>query len=693
MITELPTREPHTTKVMRIALAGNPNSGKTSVFNALTHSRYKVANYPGVTVEKKEARLELEDGQTAIVSDLPGTYSLCSTSLDEAVATQVLLGQLKGELAPDMLICVIDASNLERNLYLATQLIDLGIPLILALNMQDLAEKKGISIKREILSRLLDVPVVSLVASKQRGIEELRLTISKLLDAPRASNQRFAWAASNPGYLAQASALGTLEGAVSKFSESAKTIVGISLISSSSQSKSKQVQKEVEKVQAALNNEGLDASSLEASARYTWIQKLMEQSVSLIQAQKGSLWEKLSTLSTHKIWGVVFFLGLMGLVFQCIFSWAALPMEIIDSLFAQLSGVLGSFLSDGPLKSLLTDGIIPGVGSVLIFIPQIAILFFFLGILEDSGYLARAAFLMDTVMRYFGLQGRSFIPLLSCFACAIPGIMSTRTIPSFSDRLTTILVAPLMSCSARLPVYTLLIAAFVPANYIWGFISLQGLVLFSMYLLGALAAIVVAKILKSTLLKGEPAIFVMEMPPLRRPSLRFVLRAVWDRVLLFIKGAGTVILACSIVLWAFASFPGNGINESFAGQLGRFIEPVISPLGFNWEIGVGILASFAAREVFVSALATVYNLADTSSTSQSLISLLQQQKASGHFSLATALSLMVFYVFACQCMSTLAVTRRETGSWYWTAFMFTYMTGLAYVAALVTYRLAVWGGL
>jgi ferrous iron transport protein B len=378
----------------------------------------------------------------------------------------------------------------------------------------------------------------------------------------------------------------------------------------------------------------------------------------------------------------------MALIFQAIFLWASAPMDLIDSSFTTLGNFINQQMADGPLRSLLVDGIVAGVGSVLIFIPQIAILFLFLGLLEDSGYLARAAFIMDRIMRQFGLQGRSFIPLLSSFACAIPGIMSTRTIPSFADRMITILVAPLMSCSARLPVYTLLIAAFVPEHRLLGVISLQGLVLLSMYLLGIIGAALVAWILKLSLLRGAPALFIMEMPVFKVPGLKVVLRDVWDRIVLFIKGAGTVILACSIILWFLASYPEGSVKESYAGQIGTAIEPIIKPLGFNWEIGVGILASFAAREVFVTSLATVYNLQGADETSESLISMLRHRHETGEMTTASALALMVFFVFACQCMSTIAVCRRETGSWRWPALMFGYMTALAYLAAWATYVVA-----
>ncbi|MCB0360621.1 MAG: ferrous iron transporter B, partial [Bdellovibrionales bacterium] len=376
-------------------------------------------------------------------------------------------------------------------------------------------------------------------------------------------------------------------------------------------------------------------------------------------------------------------------------AWASIPMDFIDEQIVSLGAFISSHLEPGPLESLLVDGVLAGVGSVVIFVPQIALLFFFIGILEDSGYLCRAAFVMDRVMRKVGLQGRSFIPLLSSFACAVPGIMSTRSIPSIADRFVTILVAPLMSCSARLPVYTVLIAAFIPAVYVGGIFPLQGLVMLSLYLLGIIGAAIVSWVLKKAFFRGEPALFVMEMPPFRTPSLTLVLREVWDRVSVFLKTAGTVIFACSIVLWFLASHPtaDNGqpvpVQESYAGMLGQQIEPIIEPLGFDWRIGIGLIASFAAREVFVSTLATVYNLEDVDNVTQSLTGLLRRGAERGTgFGLPTALALLVFYVFACQCMSTLAVCRRETGSWKWPALMFGYMSVLAYLGAMATYHLS-----
>jgi ferrous iron transport protein B len=427
--------------------------------------------------------------------------------------------------------------------------------------------------------------------------------------------------------------------------------------------------------------------------RYSWIRSIVEKSTKHEKSPSNGFPERLDKVLTSKIWGLPIMLGLFALVFQAIFLWAQLPMDLIGSAVDAVSSWLSQNLPPGMLTSLLAEGIVPGVGNVIVFVPQIAILFLFIGLLEDCGYLSRAAFLLDNFMRKIGLQGRAFIPLLSSFACAVPGILSTRTIPSRSDRLATIMIAPLMSCSARLPVYAVLIAAFIPRSYIAGVLSLQGLTLLGMYVLGIVGACIVAWVLKKTLARKEHSFYVMEMPPLRMPLPRVVLRGAYDSVVSFLKNASTIILACSIVLWFLSSYPkpapnfqGNAVRESYAGQIGVAIEPIIKPLGFNWEIGIGIISSFPAREVFITGLSTVYELGDGDDDHQGLVTHLQKKRDDGSFTPLTALSLMVFYVFACQCMSTLAVCKRETGSWAWTLGMFAYMTGLAYLASFVTYQ-------
>ncbi|MCB0310710.1 MAG: ferrous iron transport protein B [Bdellovibrionales bacterium] len=631
---------------LQVAVIGNPNSGKTTIFNALTGLRYKVANYPGVTVERKEGKCSLNDEVECRLIDLPGIYTLSGESIDEQVAAKAVLEPL------DALIVVVDSANLERNLFIVSELIDLGIPLVLGLNMTDLSEQRGIKINSALLSRLLDLPVVSLAANKKVGLDALRRSLLSVLSSRRISAAKFQWAGGDQ-----------------------------------------------ELIDRSLVRERLDHPAnygAVASARYRWINSIVKRSVVSTSLRHPELLNRLDNVLTHRVYGLLIFALLMGIIFQSIFAWAAVPMDLIDNAINGLGGILADTIAAGPLRSLLIDGVLAGVGSVVIFVPQIALLFFFIGLLEDSGYLCRAAFVMDRVMRKFGLQGRSFIPLLSSFACAVPGIMATRSISSLADRFLTILVAPLMSCSARLPVYAVLIAAFIPDHTVLGMFSLQGLVMLGLYLMGIMAAAMVAWGFKKLFFRGEPALFVMEMPMFRVPSLTLVLRGVYDRVLVFLKSAGTVIFACSIVLWFLASHPlQNGqaplVEESYAGEIGRAIEPLIQPLGFDWRIGIGLFASFAAREVFISSLSTVYNLESESESSESLIAILRKgSQHAGGFTLPVALALLVFYVFACQCMSTLAVCRRETGSWRWPTLMFVYMTALAYLGALVTFRVSRW---
>jgi ferrous iron transport protein B len=636
-----------------IALVGNPNCGKTTLFNGLTGSRYKVANYPGCTVERREGSIQLLGGSCARLFDLPGTYALIGTSADEQIVTKFLRGEIQGCETPDLIVAVVDATNLERNLFLVSELIDAGFPIILAINMMDAAEQAGIKVYGELLSRALDIPVVQITARSKGGFPSLLASISKALATSNTSSKCLAWIPEDHSLKEQ-----------------------------------------------LLNHKSLSAPKLDdatittiASLRYAWIRSIVEKSVSRPPRPQSASVSSIDRVLTSKIWGLPIMIGVFGLIFQAIFLWAQVPMEIISTTVEGTSSWLSQILPPGMLTSLITEGIVPGVGNVIIFVPQIAILFFCIGLLEDSGYLSRAAFLLDNFMRRVGLQGRAFIPLLSSFACAVPGILSTRSIPSRSDRLATIMIAPLMSCSARLPVYAVLIAAFIPQKLVWGFVSLQGLTLLGMYMLGIIGACGVAFFLKKLLLWRESSFYVMEMPPLRRPLLKVIIRGVYDSVVSFLKNASTIILACSVVIWFLASYPkpqegfkGNPVQASYAGQLGTAIEPAIKPLGFNWEIGIAILSSFPAREVFVTTLSTIYNISDDDDEHKGLIATLQERNNEGLFSTLTAISLMVFYVFACQCMSTLAVCKRETGSWAWTLGMFSYMTALAYLASLITYQ-------
>jgi ferrous iron transport protein B len=677
-----------------IAVAGNPNCGKTTLFNQLTGLRYKVANYPGVTVERKFGTLALPSGRLATLVDLPGIYSLSGLSIDEQIATDTLLG-VGGIARPDCLLVVLDASHLERNLYLASQLLDLGIPTIIALNMTDIAEKRGVKIMTELLKKELDAPVVKLIASEGIGIEELTRAIDALCTTRNVSSKRSSWIESELAFKKEASSIAeAVYGEnVTNQPESARILLGAFLLSGNTQIRDPKSQQLIANSRNSLA--GVDCSTFEATKRYEWINRIIKKCVVISDDSTGkSILSKIDRLLTHRVWGYVIFIAIFGMLFQGIFTFAKAPMQMMERVIGLLATQIEACLPEGPFKSLIVDGILAGVGNVLIFVPQIAILFFLLALLEDSGYLARAAFLMDRIMRPLGLQGRSFIPLLSSFACAIPGIMSTRTIPSWADRMATIMIAPLMSCSARLPVYTVLIAAFIPDTKVIGFFSLRGLTMLSMYMLGIVAAGVTGRILKLTAFRGKPALFVMEIPAVRLPLLKNALREAYDRAVTFINSAGTTILFCSVVLWFLASYPtpptdyeGSRVEYSVAGRVGKAIEPVIEPLGFNWEIGIGILASFAAREVFVSTLATVYHLEDTDPDSQSLVPLLKAKNLDGTFSTVSALSLMIFFVFACQCMSTLAVTHRETGGWFWPGVMFSYMTLLAYAASFFFYSI------
>lgn len=633
-----------------IAVAGNPNAGKTSLFNALTGLKQKVANYPGVTVESKTGSWSLARNLPAAqLIDLPGLYSLEATSLDEEIARDVLLGRTTAVTQPDVVIVVVDATNLARNLYLATQLIDTGRPLVIALTMFDLAERNRLGINVKQLEQSLGVSVVPVVAKQRRGIDALGIAVLEVAHRGRRWN-------------------------------------------------------------TTLSTSGLvdDERRREILIqRYQRIEQVIAGAVKL--AERGhlpNLTERIDRVATHRIAGPLVLLLIMLLVFQSIFSWASLPMDLIDHGFSALGSIVRSTLPAGIFTDLLVDGVVAGVGGVLVFLPQIFLLFLFISLLEDSGYMARAAFLMDRLMRMFGLHGKAFVPLLSSFACAVPGIMATRTIENPKDRLTTILIAPFMSCSARLPVYTLMIATFFSGQKILGVLSVGVVIILGMYLLGLAVAVTVAWVLKHTILSGPSAPFVMELPPYRVPSFANVAHNIGGRVGLFIKRAGTVILAISILLWALAAFPrspnqqssdpaaaansGQQIRNSYAGRLGHVIEPLIAPLGFDWRIGIGLISSFAARETVISTLSIVYNIGDDSkSAPPTLVEGLRSAKrpdGSPVWTPLVGLSLMVFFVLACQCMSTLAIVRRETNSWRWPLFMVAYMLVLAYISSLITYQ-------
>jgi ferrous iron transport protein B len=725
-----------------VVLTGNPNCGKTTLFNALTGLRAKVGNYAGVTVERKEGRLLGTAPPNAVmVLDLPGTYSLSPQSLDEQISRDVLFNRLAEVAAPSLVVVVVDASNLQRNLYYATQVIELGYPVLLALNMVDVAEANGLTIDDGALSQELGVPVYRLVASTGEGLPTLREGIlAQLVQKRAASVSSLASLRESRRFytipemfqekvddLAEELARRQPRGIVSPEAEA------LLLLSDERVSESPFVaadlKEKIAKARSALDEAGCDWRSAVIEARYGRIALIQERVATENLLTQETFSDKLDRILTHKVWGMLIFVGIMAAMFQSIFTLAEYPMKGIEGAVEALGQVIGRRIPPGDFHSLLVDGMIAGVGAVVVFLPQICLLFLFIGLLEDTGYMARAAFLMDRLMSKVGLHGKSFIPMLSSFACAIPGIMATRTIETPKDRLVTILVAPLMSCSARLPVYTLLIAACIPKKRLFGFFGMQGLTMLSMYLLGIVMALLMAWLFKKTLLKGETPLLIMELPPYKKPVLRIVLRHMWDRSKIFLRRAGTVILGISILLWFLATYPrspmieqefaarkqtieanteldaatkanqlseidkqeaGATLRNSFAGRLGRAIEPAIRPLGFDWQIGIGIIASFAAREVFVSTMSTVYNVgAGKDEEPENLATVLKEQKRPDGSPIYTPLlgvTLMVFYVLALQCVSTMAIVRRETNSWKWPLFQWVYMAVLAWSMAFVTYQ-------
>jgi ferrous iron transport protein B len=608
-----------------VALVGNPNCGKTALFNALTGSRQKVANYPGVTVEKKTGRLTTPGGHAIQLLDLPGTYSLRARSPDEEITRDSVLGKLAGETAPDLVVCVADSSNLRLSLRLALELKQVGRPIVLALNMMDISRKRGIEIDAERLSRELGVPVVTSVAVRRGGTDALLAEIDRaLVRMPAAATAN--WHAPSAGELR--------------------------------------------------------GSQSEAD-------RLLHACVRGLGRPDGGT-ARADAVLLHPVGGLLILLAILFVMFQAVFAWARPAMDAIAAGFALLGGLVDDGSLPDLLRSFLKDGLIAGVGSVLVFLPQILILFFFILVLEDLGYMARAAFLMDRIMGGAGLHGRAFIPLLSSFACAIPGIMATRVIDDKRDRLTTILVAPLMTCSARIPVYTLIISAFIPDREVAGFLGLQGLVMFGLYAVGIGGALGVSFIIKRIMRDSPGAPFMLELPNYKIPQARSIAVGLWTRATIFLERAGTTILSMMILIWVLASFPrppagatDPAINYSLAAIIGKAMEPLTLPLGFNWQINVALIPGMAAREVAVGALGTIYAIDGGEGASDKI-----GQVLAGQWSLATALALLAWYVFAPQCASTLAVIRRETGSWKWMAVTFFYMLALAYAAALATYQIA-----
>jgi ferrous iron transport protein B len=754
-----------------VALLGNPNTGKTTLFNLLTGLRQRVANYPGVTVERKSGRFR-HKGVTFEVLDLPGTYSLSPRSPDEMIAVDVLLGLQPGEPRPDVLVAIADASNLERNLYLATQLLELGLPVVLALNMVDLARQAGREYDAGRLEEALGVRVVPMQAHRGLGVTELKDAIVEALGAPDAPGRRQRGPTFPPEFLAhqqqlaQRIQLAILAGKGPKEAQQAALFLARRALLDQGGYVEKRLTSrlgsefasELAQVRRDLDASGCSVAGMEAPLRYAWIREQLDGCYRELPRPAQDWTDRLDAILTHRIWGLVIFLAVMFLLFQAIFTLAQPLMEAILQVQGLLVEGVQQAMPPGPLRSLITDGILEGVGSVLVFLPQIMILFGLIAILEDCGYMARAAYLMDKIMSRCGLSGKSFIPLLSCFACAIPGIMATRVIEDRRDRLATILVAPLMSCSARLPVYLLLTAAFVPGDT-WLGPWLPGTVLFSMYLVGLVLAPWVAWVLKRTVLRGETPIFLLELPAYKWPSPGLVLYRMYDRGKAFVLRAGTVILATMVLVWALLYFPRQGSDASGAtfffdqklaeaerelaelraamahsgergeeagdrarlerqieelvaeavrlqgawkrnswlGRLGKVLEPAVVPLGWDWRIAMATLASLPAREVVIGAMGVIYDVGpdvdERSTELQAQLKAARWEPGSARqgqpvFTLATALSLMVFFALCCQCASTIAVIRRETNSWGWALFTFGYMTTLAYLGALLTYQTA-----
>ena len=644
------TARPYAARPLRVALVGNPNSGKSTLFNALTGMRQRVANFPGVTVEHAEGSYE-HDGGRFTVLDLPGTYSLSPQSPDEAIALDVLHGHGRDVAPADVIVVVVDAANLERNLFFATQILELGRPTVIALNRMDRVAADGTSIDVPELIHELGAVVVPVVATRGHGIDRLRHAIARATSLPVPDRR-----------------------------------IGL-------------------------------GDEMNVEPRYAWISDIVERCVTRRAASPRTISDRVDALLLHRVWGLVVFLGVLLLVFQTMFV-AARPLAgALQVMVGGLGTLIARVVPPGDLQSLLIGGVLGGVGSVVVFLPQIAILFLFIGLLEDSGYMARAAFVMDRYMRPLGLQGRSFIPLVSGYACGVPAIMATRTIQQREERLATIMAVPLMSCSARLPVYTLLIAAFVPAMTVGGVFQLQSLTMLAMYLLGTIAALATAAVFRRTLLRSDTRALIMELPAYSMPSVRVLVASMWQRVRLFLRRAGTVIFAISLVLWALSRYPQPAttnntnatkiatpeqqLSASALGRIGHVIEPAVRPLGYDWKIGVSMIASFAAREVFVSTMGTIYSSGAPDGAPQQLAERLRDVREPGTGARAytplVAVGLMVFYVFALMCTSTVAITVRETGGGWrgvtWAALQFGYMLALAYGAAFAIYRVGLALGL
>ena len=690
---------------IQVSLIGNPNTGKTSLFNRLTGLNQKVGNYPGITVDKKQGTCKLTSEVKAVITDLPGTYSINPTSIDESIVLKVL-NNTKGENYPDVILFVADVENLKRNLLLFTQVQDLGVPTVLAINMVDEMGKKGISIDTEQLEKELQTKVVLVSAKKNDGISEMKELLANPSSLPLGSNFSSITAKINEQYFSE----------LQKVNPNASLYeLWLSVTQKSFLTNSK------EDFSSFLD----DVTQLkkyqqkETIYRYQRINEILKKTYTLDRTKATDVRSRLDRIFTHKFFGYFIFFGILLLIFQSIFDWATVPMDYIDGVFGSLSESLKAQLPEGMFTSLLTDGVIPGIGGVVIFIPQIAILFFLIAILEESGYMSRVVFLMDKIMRRFGLSGKSVIPLISGTACAIPAIMATRTITSWKERLITILVTPFTTCSARLPVYAILIAIIIPDKKVFGIFNLQGLTLLGLYILGFSAALIAAYILHKVLNMKSKSLFVIEMPDYKIPSLKNVLFSVIEKTKSFVFEAGKIILAISIILWFLAThgpssyyeveeqiktesafqnlsdqelaqkIASRKLEKSFIGIAGKAIAPIVKPMGYDWKLGIGLIASFAAREVFIGTLATIYSIEgveDEGTIKERMQAEINPDTGEKRFDFATGMSLLIFYVFAMQCMATLAVVKRETKSWKWPVVQLVAMGIIAYSSATLVYQ-------
>ena len=698
---------------LKVALVGNPNSGKSTLFNVLTGLSQKIGNFPGVTVEKKVGFCKLPDQRTAQIIDLPGTYSFYPKSRDERIVMDALSDKIS-PVHPELIIFVADASNLKRNLLLFSQVADLKIPIIIALNMMDLARQSGIEISVDELALKLGVQVIPISARRQEGIGRLREAISNTGSVPLQL----------PSIEVEAIAPQLIQ----KIQDELKVREPYIALQYAHQHEnlsflSPAENKRIEEIKQEFNFHSQKSQAEETIARYNFINDVLFDTVKVHSDPKQeTMSNRIDKVLTHRIFGFLIFFAILFLIFQSIFAWSEYPMSLIEQLFIWLADMGYQILPPGVFTELLVDGVLAGLSGVIIFIPQIAILFAFISILEDTGYMSRVTFMMDKIMRKVGLSGKSIVPLIGGFACAVPSIMSTRNIESWKDRMITIMVTPLIACSARLPVYTLLISLVVPDKKVWGFINLQGIALMSLYILSIVSAILVAWVMKKIIRSRERGYFIMELPVYRMPRWNNVLLTMYRSVKAFVIEAGKVIIAVSIILWVLSSYgPSNRFKQieakyssetmkgkyqpeeiermisseklenSYAGILGKSIEPAIRPLGFDWKIGIALITSFAAREVFVGTMATIYSVNGDDSHLESVREKMHSARNPDTglpvFTPAVAFSLMMFYAFAMQCMSTIAVVYRETKSWSWPAIQFVYMTALAYLASLIVYQL------